>query len=171
LPDLRSLLPHVLSQYVLDVRGIHGITHWARVLENGRRIVSPTGADPAVVALFALFHDACRRNEGHDPAHGPRAAELVRQMRGKIELDEAGITVLAEACRCHTDGPRPGADLTVLTCLDCDRLDIPRVGMRVRPSLLFTEAGRDPEVIRWATPRAVQRHVPELCRAEWGWDG
>jgi uncharacterized protein len=171
MPDLRLLLPDLLGQYALDARGIHGITHWARVLENGRRLVPLTGADPAVVAFFALFHDACRRSDGYDPGHGPRAAELVRRMRERIDLDDAGVSLLAEACHCHTSGPRPGADLTILACLDSDRLDIPRVGMNVKPHLLFTPAARDSGTIRWASLRAMRREVPGLCRAEWGWEG
>jgi len=55
-------LPHVVrQQYQLDWYGLHGITHRARVLENGMR---PYDATPnllrEVVALFALLLNACR---------------------------------------------------------------------------------------------------------------
>ncbi len=168
--DLRALLDLVLSRYQLDPRGIHGVAHWARVLENARRLAPATGADSEVLELFAIFHDACRRNDGHDPGHGPRAAELVLGLREKLGLDDERLAVLAEACRCHTHGPRDGAPVTVLTCLDADRLDISRVGMRVRPELLFSDAARDPRMIRWASKRAVGREVPLLCTVEWGWE-
>ncbi len=187
--DLRALLDLVLSRYQLDPRGIHGVAHWARVLENARRLAPATGADGEVLELFAIFHDACRRNDGHDPGHGPRAAELVLGLREKLGLDDERLAVLAEACRCHTHGPLRGvrasalsapegahgpphgATVTVLTCLDADRLDISRVGMRVRPELLFSDAARDPRMIRWASRRAAGREVPRLCVDEWGWDG
>jgi uncharacterized protein len=168
--DLRRLLSLVADQYLLHLGGIHGVSHWARVLENGRRLAPLTGADRAVVELFAIFHDACRHNDGRDPDHGPRAAELVRSAAAMIDLDAADLALLAEACDCHTRGPRRGAPITVLTCLDADRLDIPRVGRRVDGRLLFSDAARDPSMVSWSTTRAAARHVPELCRAEWGWD-
>jgi hypothetical protein len=52
--------------------GSHGLTHWARVLENGLRLAPATGANVTVVALFAVFHDARRLNDGRDPGHGER---------------------------------------------------------------------------------------------------
>jgi uncharacterized protein len=168
---MRLLLGLVIGAYRLDLRGIHGITHWARVLENGRRLATLTGADPAVVELFSVFHDACRHTDGHDPDHGPRAAALVRGMREQIGLDDARFDMLVEACACHTRGPRAGAAVTILTCLEADRLDIPRVGLRIRPELLFSDAARDPSMMRWASVRAIRRVVPELCSGEWGWGG
>lgn len=164
-----TLLDRILEHYTLPVVGIHGITHWGRVLENGRRLAATTGADPDVIELFAIFHDSCRRNDGLDRDHGPRAARLLRQWRDLISLGEAAFALLVEACECHTRGARPGADTTVLTCLDADRLDIPRVGRRTDPRQLFTAAGRDPDTIEWAALRAMRRATPAVCAVEWGW--
>ena len=72
--ELYELLAAIRRQYRLHWTGIHGVGHWARVLDAGLRLASVTGADPEVVALFALFHDACRRNDSHDPRHGARGA-------------------------------------------------------------------------------------------------
>ena len=185
---LRPLLRIVMDQYRLHLGGIHGITHWARVLENGRRLsgaADASGMDGAVVdhdklvmehdklvmELFAIFHDACRHGDGIDPGHGPRAAELVSGLWARIPLDDRSFAHLVEACECHTRGPRPGAHPTVRACLDADRLDIPRVGLRVRPELLCTSAGRAAEMIAWASARAASRYVPGLCTREWGWEG
>jgi uncharacterized protein len=168
---LRPFLLKVVEQYRLSLDGIHGIPHWARVLENGRRLASITGADLAVVELFAIFHDACRQSDGRDPDHGPRAADLVRSLRAAIPLDDGRIAHLVEACACHTRGPRHGAAMTVLACLDADRLDIPRVGKWIRPELLCTAAARNPRLIAWASGRASRRVVPALCVGEWGWAG
>ena len=55
--DTQAILATVLSGYSLSVRGIHGVAHWARVLENALRLAPDTGADPEIVTLFALFHD------------------------------------------------------------------------------------------------------------------
>jgi hypothetical protein len=68
------LLDVILSRYQLSVDGIHGVHHWGRVLENGRRLATVTGADLRVVELFAILHDSCRQSDGRDPDHGPRAA-------------------------------------------------------------------------------------------------
>ncbi len=168
-PGVSNLLGLVLGQYRLSPAGTHGVSHWARVLENARRLAPFTGADLQVLELFALFHDACRLNEGIDPQHGPRAARLLSGIRSEVPLDDGRFALLVQACACHTRGPRPGAPVTVLTCLDADRLDIPRVGMAVRTGLLFSDAARDPDTISWATRRARRREVPELCLAEWGW--
>ena len=165
------LLRIVMDRHLLSLGGVHGVTHWARVLENGRRLAPSTGADLAVVELFSFLHDSCRESDWHDPEHGPRAAQLVGTLRDRLALDEGRFALLVEACACHTHGPRRGADVTVLTCLDADRLDIPRVGMRVKPELLFTDAGRDHDMIQWASGRAVRRDVPGLCAEEWGWRG
>lgn len=163
-----GLLPLIIGQYRLSVNGIHGIGHWGRVLENARVLARLTGADSRVIEYFAIFHDACRHNDGRDPEHGPRGAGLARENRAALGLDERELALLLEACECHTRGPRPGADITVLTCLDADRLDIPRVGPRIRPELLFTPAARDRRMISWAGGRGAGLVAPRVCLREWG---
>jgi len=161
------LLRKGLAQYRLDVNGVHGIRHWGRVLENGRRLAALTGADVRVVEHFAIFHDACRLSDGEDCDHGPRAAELVRGLRGEIDLDDEAFALLVLACECHTKGPRFPCDETVLACLDADRLDIPRVGFRIRKGLLFTTAARDSAIVEWAGGRAWHDEVPAVIAEEW----
>ena len=159
-----ALVKAVLGQYPLPPGGTHGISHWARVLENGLRVAGTTGADPEVVALFALFHDSRRTNEGVDRGHGRRGAELARRLRGgHLDLDHARFELLHDACARHPDGETE-ADVTVQTCWDADRLDLPRVGFTIDPRLLCTEAARDPEVIAWATGRARKRFEPAFLK-------
>lgn len=165
----RELLPLILRQYKLNPLGIHGVPHWGRVLENGRRLCAVTGADPAVIEMFSLFHDSCRRSDSWDPDHGPRAAALARRFRKRLGLDDVQFAELISACGGHTVGPGDDADITVLTCLDADRLDIPRVGMEIKPDLLFTGAGRSPEMLSWAGARAAEQVLPSVCADEWGW--
>jgi uncharacterized protein len=162
------LLAKILDQYRLDVNGVHGIHHWGRVLENGRRLAPLTGANLRVLELFAIFHDACRVSDAMDHDHGPRAAALAQRLRGEIDLDGEAFELLVLACECHTRGPRFPCDETVLTCLDADRLDIPRVGMEVRTGLLFTAAARSPAILGWAGTRAWHGEIPPVCAAEWG---
>jgi uncharacterized protein len=168
-PILRVLLPRILEQYRLNREGIHGVPHWGRVLENGRRLSAVTGADPAVIEMFSVFHDACRWSDGWDPEHGPRGAALAQRLRERLGLDDGQFSELISACEFHTSGPGAEASVTVLTCLDADRLDIPRVGMSIRPDLLCTAAGRNPEMISWAGNRASSRVLPSVCAEEWDW--
>lgn len=161
-----DLVKIVLDQYPLPLGGTHGISHWARVLENGLRVAESTGADPEIVVLFALFHDSRRTNEGVDRGHGRRGAELARELWGThLHLDHARFELLHEACALHTDGETE-ADVTVQTCWDADRLDLPRVGFVIDPRLLCTEAAREPELIAWATERARNRFEPGMLK-EW----
>jgi uncharacterized protein len=168
-PAVREILALILEQYRLDTHGIHGVAHWGRVLENGRRLCAMTGGDPAVIEMFSLFHDACRVRDSWDANHGPRAAELARRFRERLGLDDTQFAELVTACQGHTRGPGEDADITVLTCLDADRLDIPRVGMAIKPDLLFTGAGRSLEMLSWAGRRAADLILPAVCADEWGW--
>src|SRR5262249_56457260 len=131
----------------------HGITHWARVLENGRRLATETAADLAVVALFAVLHDSQRVNEGSDPDHGPRAAEFAVQTRGTLfDLPDREFALLHRACAGHTH-ERTHPDPTIQTCWDADRLDLGRVGIVPHPNRLGTDVAKRPEVIKWADGR------------------
>lgn len=106
----------VAAQFALPLRCVHGIAHWARVLENGLRLAPLTGADAQVVGLFAMLHDARRRNNSHDPDHGKRAAGLAATLRGKCFFcSDRQFEQLAFACAHHTDGHTDG-DVTAQTC-------------------------------------------------------
>jgi uncharacterized protein len=150
-----SFLEHLRRQFALDWHGVHGVSHWRRVHENGLRLATPTGARADVVELFAFLHDACRSSEGDDPLHGPRAARLAEDLHGTLfELDPEGLDILMIACRDHSVGLMEG-DPTVLACWDADRLDLGRVGIRPRAELLCTAIARDPDVMDWAYRRSV----------------
>jgi uncharacterized protein len=111
------------------------------------------------VELLAYLHDSRRLNDGRDPAHGMRAADLARSLRATvIDLDDAAFELLAYACHHHTEGLRTG-DPTVLTCWDADRLDLGRVGIRPDPRYLCTDAARDPAVIEWAYRRSLEGSI------------
>ena len=139
----KHVLTEILAGYRLKPSGTHGINHWARVLENGRRLAPLTGADQKVVDLFAIFHDSRRENEGYDPGHGARGGKLARQYckKGLIDLNPDQLDLLVNACARQT-------------CWDADRLDLGRVGILPDPAKLCTEAAKDSEVIAWADERA-----------------
>ena len=77
----RELMATVRHEFVhIDWHGAHGSRHWARVRLHGLAIAERTQASARVVELFAFLHDARRRDEWSDPAHGRRSAELVREL-------------------------------------------------------------------------------------------
>ena len=162
-----ELLRAIVAQYQGDRDGVHGLAHWARVLENGERLARGLDVDRRVIALFAVFHDACRLNDGIDPGHGARAAELAREFRDRhFELDRAALDLLVRACEEHTDGQVEGP-LTVRVCWDADRLDLLRCAIRPRPEKLATDVARQPGVIAWASSRAADDRETELLRTRW----
>lgn len=165
---VRSLLPALAvrdkpafaallrARFAIDWRGFHGAAHWARVAHNGRVLCQrEPAANPRVVGLFALLHDVRRRDEGHDPRHGPRAADWIREIAGEHLLLDAGeLARLCEACTGHSQ-PVTSRDPTIGACWDADRLDLGRVGHIPRPELLSLPAARDPALIAWAHRRAT----------------
>ena len=146
--------------------GIHGLTHWGRVLENGLRVADVSGADVAVVQLFAVFHDSRRINDRGDPGHGARGGKLARDMRAEwLDLTNEQMDLLEYACAHHTDGLTE-ADPTVQACWDADRLDLPRVRVTVKPHRLCTDAARAADTIAWAAQRARAGHIPDFV-SQW----
>jgi len=89
-----------------------------------------------------LFHDSRRENEKRDDGHGIRGAELARSMRGEyFDLQDQAFETLLDACNLHTDGHQ-ASDITIATCWDADRLDLPRVGIIPDPDRMGTAPGR-----------------------------
>lgn len=151
-----ELIALVRSEFALSWNGIHGVSHWARVRDNGLRLAKLTGANLQIVELFAFLHDAKRINDGQDPGHGKRAAEFTRSLQGSlITLPVGDMELLTFACEHHTAGLTE-ADITVQTCWDADRLDLGRIGIKPHPHYLCTSAAQDPETIRWAYRRSRQ---------------
>jgi uncharacterized protein len=163
------LLQAIVGQYALPWRGTHGLPHWARVLENGLRIAEDAGADTVVVALFAVFHDACRTNEGWDHGHGRRGADLAARLRGDVfRLDDDRFDLLYFACAHHTDGLTEG-DPTVRSCWDADRLDLGRVHITPNPRRMATDFAARLDVIEWAEGRSRGGYVPPVALTWEAW--
>lgn len=160
-----EIVVDILRGYNLPVNGVHGVSHWGRVLEAGHRIAAQNGADLAVVEYFAVFHDSRRNDEGDDPGHGVRGAALVQEFKFRLGLTEAQLEELRYACRNHTEGATDGS-ITVQTCWDSDRLDLWRVGIRPSMALLCTAAARDEEILEWSRRRSTGEFIPS-CSREW----
>lgn len=136
--------------------------------ENGLRIAANlTGVNIKVVELFAVFHDAGRKNEDIDSGHGYRGGELARRLRGFLfEASDVEFDLLYLACWRHADGHTEG-DITVQTCWDADRLDLGRVDITPNPRFLCTSLAKDSRMIAWADGRARRAAVPQLANEDW----
>jgi uncharacterized protein len=152
------LIKHVAAECPIDIHGAHGVPHWMRVRANGLRLAIETGANRAVVELFALFHDSKRFNEGRDPEHGKRGAENAELYwaQGAFDVTDEEFEQLHKACCGHTYEDVEDPCITVHTCWDADRLDLGRVGIRPDPDRLCTEAARQPEAIETAWQQSMQ---------------
>ena len=150
-PDLDRLIQAVHERSPLHTSYIHGDQHWRAVAEVGLRLLSDNRkADPMVVFLFSLFHDAMRENEDEDPGHGRRGAELAQEFQGRyFLLPPERLGVLIEACAGHTD-VRFSDDPTIGVCFDADRLNLWRVGKTPEAKLLSTdEAIENDSLVHW----------------------
>lgn len=153
---ISQLIPHLRRQFKLNWRGIHGVSHWTRVQQNGLLLSESTGANTAVVELFAFLHDSCRQNDGHAPNHGARTADFTQSLHGSvITLSAQELTVRLDACQGHTHGSCSDS-VTVQTCWDADRLDLGRVGIKPLAERLCTGAAKNPETIEWAYQRSMR---------------
>ena len=162
-----ELIKAIRREYALGWWSIHGVTHWARVLENGIRLSASTGARLQVVRLFAVFHDSKRVNDDHDPNHGRRGAAFAAKLRGTLfQMPDEDFELLRMACADHTTG-RVAEDVTVQTCWDADRLDLGRVGIRPEVKYLCTKAAKDPAILSWAYQRSITNFVPAFVATEW----
>jgi len=140
--DYERLHDRLVQQFSLGPGSIHGPDHWNRVKENGLEIAKRNGADETIVRLFAIFHDAKRENEGYDPQHGQRAAELAKSLHGDMfEIDLNSLELLCVACEYHHQGGTTD-DLTIGTCWDADRMDLVRVNTIPDPEFMSTEVGK-----------------------------
>jgi len=163
----QDLMKALIDGYTLPVLGTHGLSHWARVLENGLRLAASTGANERVVTLFAVFHDARRVNEAIDPGHGARGGALATELRAQhLDLSDPEFALLVTACEHHTDGATDG-DITVQTCWDADRLDLWRVRTVPRREYLCTPAACAPEILAWSRERSESRFTPGYVLSEW----
>jgi uncharacterized protein len=140
--DLKSLWECVVRQFPLDTSSIHGPGHWRQVELNGFMLAEETRADMTVVRLFAIFHDSRRENDGVDHDHGMRGAELAKGMRGVYyDVPDRSFELLIRACRYHTERVSD-PDITIATCWDADRLDLPRVGITLDTERMATAYGK-----------------------------
>ena len=158
IPDLDRLIDAVHERSPLHRSYVHGDQHWRAVAEVGLRLLPDNRlADPIVVFLFALFHDAMRQNDAEDPGHGQRGAELAQELHGRcFRLPSERLGLLVEACAGHTDA-RFSDDPTVGVCFDSDRLNLWRAGITPEAKYISTDSALDDELQHWS--RSLHGHA------------
>ena len=140
--DWAPIRHHAESIFACGRHSIHGPAHWHRVEANALDLCVESGGDVTVVRLFAILHDSCRLNDGADPLHGPRAADMLGEIAGALfTIDPDRLALLEYAMRHHTGG-RTSDDPTIGTCWDADRLDLGRAGIVPHERFMSTELGR-----------------------------
>lgn len=148
-------VPYVLREShtlnVLQSRD-HGLDHWWRVWKNAKMLAaSEPDSDLEVAALFALFHDSMRVNDGEDPRHGLHGYKLWERFCAMKHLGQYMSArqreTLMEACVDHNLGSTT-TDPTIGVCWDADRLDLPRVGIWPDGQYMSTHAARNLVITR-----------------------
>ena len=150
--ELAAVWERATAAFRLGLDSLHGPDHWRRVERTGLLLAATTGADVAVVRLFAALHDVGRVDEHVDPEHGARGAEFARRLRadGAFRLDDARFRLLEFAITHHADGQR-SEDPTIGTCWDADRLDLGRVDETPLAEYMSTKAAK--ALVRMRFPR------------------
>lgn len=128
----------------LDFNSVHGFTHWRSVYRTGKTLFKDI--DLTVLFYFSVFHDFYRLNDYNDPEHGKRALNCMPLV--KLEITEEQANKLAFAMEHHTLAPEEffkldnnlKNDETVQACIDCDRLDLGRVGEEIDTKQLLSKS-------------------------------
>ena len=140
---IEKVREYAIRHTKMGADSIHGIDHWDRVARNGESLQVP-GADTTVVLCFAYLHDVERQSDGYDVVHGPRAEQLIDEIRDSVLafLNDQQIGLLKDACALHTTCPKTG-NPTIDACFDSDRLDLPRAGIIPDPRKMATKEGAE----------------------------
>lgn len=138
----KKIIHGIFEDFDLELEdGIHGVHHWARVIENGLEIASHNNANKKIIIAFGFFHDCQRENDGDDPEHGFRGGEFMEKYRGKINLTDEEFDKVKIACAGHTNVLHHN-DIDISTCWDADRLDLFRVGIYPEAEYLNNEISK-----------------------------
>ena len=157
---VNQCVPYVLHESttvnILQSR-LHGLDHWWRVWKNAQFLCGKSpSVDMQVVALYALFHDSMRQNDGEDRSHGDRGFKLWEKLSLTHGVDEflrdEQNELLFEACVEHSRGHR-SLDPTIAVCWDADRLDLHRKGIWPDPRYMSTSTGIELTVNRQRPPK------------------
>ena len=152
----QNLISLLKDTFLLDLHGIHGLSHWSRV-RNGLKISQYNGANKRVIELFSFFHDLKRENNNRDIHHGLRSSQFIQTLSNDLlKITDSERELLTFACMHHNHSRDIKTDdITILTCFDADALDLGRVGIMPDPARLSTDIGKDKQFINDAYNRSI----------------
>jgi uncharacterized protein len=145
----QQCVPFVLREsHTLNVlqSRLHGLDHWFRVWKTALLLgAGDREVDMEVVAMYCLFHDSMRFNDGEDLNHGNRGFRLWEQYKQRDTHVETIFShrqeeLLFEACVEHSDGHR-STNPTIAVCWDADRLDLHRKALWPDARFMSTQEG------------------------------
>lgn len=145
--DLQAFYGHSL----IPIDSIHGYNHWKNVEKIGHYIADKNGADKEVISAFAFLHDIGRTRESEEAGHGKEAFKIITEQlsKDKLELSADQYRKLLDAVFQHDMANAESDDITVQTCWDADRLDLPRVYIFPDRELLYTKEGKSEETFNY----------------------
>jgi uncharacterized protein len=139
---MKNIIKKIKQELYISPNSIHAESHWNNVVAFGKCIADTEGLNSHLIKLFGYFHDSKRYNDGHDPEHGPRAAEFVKTFKlTELGLNEKEKNQLIFTCKYHTYEEKT-EDMDILACWNSDRLDLPRVGITIETNRLFTKTAK-----------------------------
>jgi len=111
----------------------HGEKHWQAVASQGLKIAEMCNLGQrgkAAAALFGLFHDSRRVNDGWDPDHGCMASDAFWTWEEATShgLPEVLVDDIRQSLVFHDDG-RTTKNLIIGLGWDADRSTLDRVGI------------------------------------------
>lgn len=142
--EYSSLLEEIKENFKIDFYGDHGIYHWYFVYKNTQLLSQYYNIETNIFMLFSILHDSKRIDEFNDKNHSKRAALYVQTLyeNGRLKLSELDLQRLIFACENHTKIVDIESDLlkdlVVQVCLDSDKLDLTRVGIKPKAKYMLT---------------------------------
>lgn len=124
-----KIVKKITDQFYIKDSFIHGIPHWSRVFYYGDILSDFNSLDIENIAYFSIFHDSRRFNDFEDPDHGLRGADFFRTFDKIIKLKNEQKEIIYEACKIH-NYQKQSDSFEVGVCLDSDRIDLTRVGIK-----------------------------------------
>ena len=157
----KKVLKSIFENYQLNLmEGIHGLSHWARVIENGFLLSEYNKANRKVIIAFAFFHNSKRSNEEHDPEEGEKGARMIRYYEEEINLSPEEIDLACEACM-DFQHIMFNENKDISTCWDSERLDLMRNGIYPNKDKLNTDYAKNTGIITWAMKRGMNHHLSD----------
>ena len=157
----KTVIKSIFDNYQLNLtEGLHALSHWSRVIENGLILSEYNKANVNILIAFAFFHNSKRNNEEHDPEEGLKGSQLLRYYEEDLNLSPEEIELACEACEDFQDVVF-NENITIATCWDSERLDFMRSGIYPDTDKLNSEYAKNVGIITSAIKRGMNNHISD----------